>query len=82
MGRGLSALLAPPSTNGGARETELREIPVDLIAPNPRQPRTEFDESSLLALADSVRERDPAHVRGFVRGTLDALRRGNRQGRP
>jgi ParB family transcriptional regulator, chromosome partitioning protein len=57
MGRGLSALLAPPSDNGTARATELREIPVDLVSPNPRQPRRDFDEGSLLALADSLRER-------------------------
>jgi hypothetical protein len=29
---------------------------------------------SALALADSVRERDPGHVRGFVAGALDTLR--------
>jgi glycosyltransferase involved in cell wall biosynthesis len=29
---------------------------------------------SALALADSVRERDPAHVRGFVGGALETLR--------
>jgi hypothetical protein len=28
-----------------------------------------------LALADSVRERDPGHVRGFTAGALDAIRR-------
>jgi ParB family chromosome partitioning protein len=57
MGRGLSALLAPPSDNGAMRATELREIPVDLISPNPRQPRRDFDEGSLLALAESLRDR-------------------------
>ena len=31
-----------------------------------------------LALADSVRERDPDHVRGFVGGALDALRTSRR----
>jgi ParB family transcriptional regulator, chromosome partitioning protein len=57
MGRGLSALLAPTRENGAARESELREIPVELIEPNPRQPRQDFDENGLLALADSLRER-------------------------
>jgi ParB family chromosome partitioning protein len=76
MGRGLSALLAPPSTNGGTREAELREIPVDLIAPNPRQPRREFDESSLLALADSLRERgvlQPVLLRPVPGGTYELI---------
>jgi ParB family transcriptional regulator, chromosome partitioning protein len=76
MGRGLSALLAPPSTNGGAREAELREIPVDLIAPNPRQPRRELDESSLLALADSLRERgvlQPVLLRPVPGGTYELI---------
>jgi glycosyltransferase involved in cell wall biosynthesis len=31
---------------------------------------------SSIALADSVRERDPRHVRGFVRGTLEAIHEG------
>ena len=38
MGRGLSALLAPPAADGEARAQELREIPVDLIVPNPTFP--------------------------------------------
>ncbi len=40
MGRGLSAILAstaPPAA--GERDPELREIPLELIVPNPRQPR-------------------------------------------
>ena len=57
MGRGLSALLAPVHENGAARENELREIPLELIEPNPRQPRRDFDEGSLVQLADSLRER-------------------------
>ena len=55
MGRGLAAILAP--TEGTAPSAELRKLPVDLIAPNPRQPRRVFDEESLLALSESVKER-------------------------
>ena len=40
---------------GGAGR--LRDIALDQIRPNPRQPRRRFDEESLLALADSIRER-------------------------
>jgi ParB family transcriptional regulator, chromosome partitioning protein len=76
MGRGLSALLAPPSDNGTARATELREIPVDLVSPNPRQPRRDFDEGSLLALADSLRERgvlQPVLLRPVPGGTYELI---------
>jgi ParB family chromosome partitioning protein len=77
MGRGLSALLAPPSVeNGAARESELRAIPVDLISPNPRQPRREFDEGSLLALADSLTERgvlQPVLLRPVPGGTYELI---------
>jgi ParB family transcriptional regulator, chromosome partitioning protein len=53
MGRGLAAILPR-----GSREGEgLREIPVELIAPNPRQPRRSFDEGKLAELADSIRFR-------------------------
>ena len=33
---------------------ELRDFPLELIAPNPRQPRQHFDEDALLALAESL----------------------------
>lgn len=35
---------------------ELRLVPLDAISPNPRQPRTEFDEDALEELAASIRE--------------------------
>ncbi len=55
MGRGLEAILAVSATPE-ARE-ELREVPVESIAPNPRQPRRRFDEASLNALAQSLEDR-------------------------
>ena len=76
MGRGLSALLAPVPENGAARENELREIPVELIEPNPRQPRRDFDESSLVRLADSLRERgvlQPVLLRPVPGGTYELI---------
>ena len=36
--------------------TELWEIPVRFIKPNPRQPRTAFDEAALQELAESIKE--------------------------
>src|SRR4030095_2180513 len=77
-GRGLSAILAStaPPVDGAAGDPELREIPVDLIAPNPRQPRPAFDEASLVALADSLRERgvlQPVLVRPVAGGTYELI---------
>ena len=48
LGRGLSALLQTPATS-------LKELSLDEIAPNPRQPRTEFDDDALDTLAASIR---------------------------
>ncbi len=76
MGRGLSALLAPTPENGAARGSELREIPVELISANPRQPRQEFDENALLSLADSLRERgvlQPVLLRPLPGGTYELI---------
>jgi ParB family chromosome partitioning protein len=32
------------------------EIPVDAVSPNPRQPRSVFDEEALAELVDSIKE--------------------------
>ena len=37
------------------KDRRIRYIPVDEIAPNPMQPRTEFDDASLDALSESIR---------------------------
>jgi len=44
----------PPTDQSAGR---LREIALDEIHPNAEQPRKRFDEASLNALADSIRER-------------------------
>jgi ParB family chromosome partitioning protein len=54
LGRGLSALI-PGAIEEGAG-SGLLEVPVDAVAPNPRQPRTSFEDESLDALALSIRE--------------------------
>ncbi len=51
LGRGLDALLAVQKTEEG-----VGTIAVDNIDPNPRQPRSRFDDESLEALAASIRE--------------------------
>jgi ParB family chromosome partitioning protein len=78
MGRGLSAILSStvPAAEGGGQHPELREIPLELISPNPRQPRREFDEQALLALADSLRERgvlQPVLLRPVHGGTYELI---------
>ncbi len=56
MGRGLAAILS--ISDARARDAaELRELAVELIAPNPDQPRKHFDQDSLQALAHSVSDR-------------------------
>jgi len=51
LGRGLSALI-PRSGAAGGVET----VDIDLIVPNPEQPRTAFDPAALEELAASIRE--------------------------
>jgi ParB family transcriptional regulator, chromosome partitioning protein len=55
MGRGLAAILAMPEREEPA--SELLTLPVEAIEPNPDQPRRRFDEESLAALAESLKER-------------------------
>lgn len=50
MGKGLAAIL-PDSAAGGP---ELRELPIEVIEPNPDQPRTVFDPEALSALSESI----------------------------
>jgi ParB family chromosome partitioning protein len=60
IGRGLAAILTVAPREA---PEELRHVPLELIEPNPSQPRRTFDEAGLLALAASIR----------ARGVLQAL---------
>jgi ParB family chromosome partitioning protein len=77
MGRGLAAILSSTQpAEGGAPHPELRELPVELIKPNPHQPRSRFDEEALVALAESLRERgvlQPVLVRPVPGGTYELI---------
>jgi ParB family chromosome partitioning protein len=76
MGRGLSAILSVSSEGAPAGEEDLRELPVDLIAPNPNQPRRVFDEDALQGLASSLGERgvlQPVLVRPKPGGTYELV---------
>ncbi len=55
LGRGLSALI-PGAPEAGEGFGGLLEVPVNAVAPNPRQPRTRFDDETIEALAASIRE--------------------------
>lgn len=54
LGRGLSALV--PTEVTGDRSSPLREVPIASISPNPRQPRSSFDEEGMAMLATSIKE--------------------------
>src|SRR3954466_10041849 len=76
IGRGLAAILS--ISEGGARDDapELREVAVELICPNPAQPRKRFDEAGLTALADSLAERgllQPVLVRPRPGGSYELV---------
>jgi ParB family transcriptional regulator, chromosome partitioning protein len=51
LGSGLAAIL-PESVADGAGE--LRELPIELIKPNPNQPRSKMDPEALAGLASSI----------------------------
>ncbi len=73
MGRGLAAILSHSQSEA---EVELRELPVELIEPNPSQPRRKFEEEALVALADSLKERgvlQPVLVRPLPGGTYELI---------
>src|SRR5271165_2541753 len=76
MGRGLEAILAVSSEGEKTQAEELRELPIELIVPNPRQPRRRFDEQGLTALAGSLGERgvlQPVLVRPIAGGTYELV---------
>ncbi len=54
LGRGLGALLSD-SMAQSAQGDDFMEVDIDLIEPNPDQPRTHFDEIKLDELAQSIR---------------------------
>jgi ParB family chromosome partitioning protein len=75
MGRGLAAILSVSESPEGSAD-DLRSLPVELIAPNPKQPRRAFDEAALEGLAGSLRERgvlQPVLVRPIAGGTYELV---------
>ncbi|HET7574841.1 MAG TPA: ParB/RepB/Spo0J family partition protein, partial [Solirubrobacterales bacterium] len=73
IGRGLAAIL--PEANVEAAG-ELRDLPVELIKPNPSQPRTNFDPEALAALAQSIEASgvvQPLLVRPLADGSYELV---------
>lgn len=55
LGRGLSSLIPGPAEQAATAGGPL-EVPVDQVRPNPRQPRSRFEDEPLDALALSIQE--------------------------
>jgi ParB family chromosome partitioning protein len=73
MGKGLAAILAASPKD---EPEELRQIAVELIGPNPHQPRRHFDDEALAALASSLEERgvlQPVLVRPLAGGRYELI---------
>jgi ParB family transcriptional regulator, chromosome partitioning protein len=76
MGRGLGAILSVSVEGAKEGEEELRELAIELISPNPKQPRRHFDEDALQSLAGSLGERgvlQPVLVRPKAGGTYELV---------
>ena len=76
IGRGLAAILSEGAGGNGEVGPDFRELPVDLIAPNPQQPRRRFDDDAMVALAESLRIRgvlQPLLVRPVLGGTYQLI---------
>ncbi len=86
LGRGLGALIpdsGPRDQITGSAAADLEpmgatyaEIPLDQVVPNPRQPRTVFDEDALAELVFSIREiglLQPIVVRRAGTGTFELI---------
>lgn len=74
MGRGLAAILPESPSDAGA--PELRDVAVELIRPNPDQPRSRIDERSIAELAESVAAAgivQPLIVRPLANGTYELI---------
>ncbi|MFN8160400.1 MAG: ParB/RepB/Spo0J family partition protein [Solirubrobacterales bacterium] len=73
MGRGLAAILPERSPE---EPSELRELPVSLIRPNPSQPRRSFDPETLSGLVASIEASgvvQPLLVRPLADGSYELI---------
>jgi ParB family chromosome partitioning protein len=73
IGRGLSAILPEAAVEAAG---ELRELPIELIKPNPNQPRTKIEPDSLAGLAASIEANgvvQPLLVRPLADGSYELI---------
>ena len=73
IGRGLAAIL--PSSDQDA-PPELRELPIELVKPNPGQPRNRFEPEALAGLTESIRTSgivQPLLVRPLPGGAFELI---------
>jgi len=73
LGSGLAAILPEASAEHAG---ELRELPVEVIKPNPNQPRTKIDPESLRGLASSIEANgvvQPLLVRPLPDGSYELI---------
>ena len=81
LGRGLGALIQsgggqPDPDAGNVQGARFREVPLDAISPNPRQPREHFDEDALAELVTSIKEvglLQPVVVREVAEGRYELI---------
>jgi ParB family chromosome partitioning protein len=73
LGSGLAAILPEAVTEDAG---ELRELPIELIKPNPNQPRTKIDAKALAGLASSIEANgvvQPLLVRPLPDGSYELI---------
>jgi ParB family transcriptional regulator, chromosome partitioning protein len=76
MGRGLEAILSASSEEAAAPAEHLRQLPVDRMVPNPRQPRRRFEAEALQSLASSIADQgllQPVLVRPLPGGSYELI---------
>ena len=76
LGTNLDALIPTSLTVAGKEVGQQNEIDIDLISPNPKQPRTVFDEAALKELMVSIKEigiLQPPVVREVIGGRYELI---------
>ena len=76
LGRGLDALLPAHEARADSAGSGLNQVPLNSIAPNPRQPRQSFDDDAIGDLAESIRELgilQPLLVRDLGHGSYELV---------
>ena len=76
LGTNLDSLIPTSLTVGDTQVAEQNEVPISSISPNPRQPRTVFDEDALNELIASIKEigiLQPPVVRKVAEGRYELI---------